>query len=265
MLKLRKPTSKNAKNNLPQTKRIPRISTRGFYDLSSGKTLRKKPYDLYPKKFFEDLGKFPEFTIMIHGLRNNEDGALSKFQIAQKRLWQLGYKYPVIGFSYDSNTKGIQYKSCEANAARIGKIIAQKNGKNLAKFILTFKKKNPNTKIRLMGHSLGTEVIFHTLVNLKHTKSIIEAVYFFGGSLPADFADQKNFDKILQSTIRKKILNYYSRHDEVLKRAYEEHLIEKPIGYVGMLGKAVSKYSQIQVKPKNHRFASYAAVLNSFH
>jgi len=37
-----------------------------------------------------------------------------------------------------------------------------------------------------------------------------------------------------------------------------------PIGYRGALGKTISKYSQTMVKPKNHRFASYAAVLRSF-
>jgi hypothetical protein len=248
---------------LPQS-RIPRISTRGFYDLGSGKTLKKESYDLYPKKFFDTLGDYAEFTIMIHGLRNNKAGALAKFRIAQKRLRQLGYKHPVVGFSYDSNTKGVQYKSCEPKATHVGRIIAKKNGTNLAKFIADFKKKHPKTKIRLMGHSLGTEVILHTLFKLKHKKNMIESAYFFGSSTPTTSFHPQRFGKAIQDTIAQKILNYYSLHDEVLKHGCESQLIEKPMGLVGSEGKIISKYEQKRVSPKNHRFVSYVTVLKSF-
>jgi hypothetical protein len=256
-------TSKNAKKNLPQT-RIPRISTRGFYDLSTGKKLKKKSYNLYPKKFFENLDRYPEFTIMIHGLRNDKAGALAKVRIAQKRLRQLGYGYPVVGFSYDSNVKNAHIISYEKRAIKIGKIIARKNANNLAKFISDCKKQSPNTRIRLMGHSLGSEVIVYALEKFKHKKNIIEAVYFFGGSIPANSIHPQKFGKVLQNTVAQKITNYYSPYDDVLKHAYENNVTEKPIGYLGKEGKTVPKYVQKQVKPKNHRFASYTAILRSF-
>ncbi|QLH09972.1 DUF726 domain-containing protein [Candidatus Nitrosotenuis sp. DW1] len=244
--------------------RIPRISTRDFYDLGSGKKLKSKSYDLYPKKFFETLVGVPEITIMIHGLRNNKSGALAKFSIAQNRLRQLGYEYPVVGFSYDSNTKGIQYKSCEKKATNVGRIIARQNGHNLSKFIIDIKSKFPHLKIRLMGHSLGSEVIIHTLAKLKNKNDVVESVYFFGASTPADYITPKKFGRILQKTVRHKIINYYNPQDEVLKYAYETGLIEKPLGYCGLHGKSMSKYVQKKVTPKNHRFVSYAAVLKSF-
>ena len=255
---------KNTKKNLKQNKRIPRISTRGFYDLDSGKTLKKKHYDLYPKKFFDTLGKFPEFTIMVHGLRNNKSGALAKFQIAQKRLQQLGYKYPVIGFSYDSNTKGVQFQSCEIKATNVGKIIAMKNGKNLSKFIIEFKKKHPHTKIRLMGHSLGSEVILSALVYLAKKNTTIEYVYFFGSSVPASVMTQNRLGKFIQKSVLESIVNYYSPKDEVLKHAYESGIIEKPIGYLGISKKTVPKYLQKKIFPANHRFVSYIKKLDSY-
>ncbi len=262
MPKSKKKTSKSEKKNLKQS-RVPRISTRGFYDLGSGKKLKNKSYLLYPKKFFETLDDVPEITIMIHGLRNNKSGALAKFSIAQNRLRQLGYKYPVVGFSYDSNTKGIQYMSCEKKATNIGRIIAKKNGTNLAKFIIDIKKKLPHLKIRLMGHSLGSEVIIHTLVKLSKS-DIVESVYFFGASVPADYIHPKKFGRILQKTVKQKITNYYSPSDEVLKYTFYGGLIEKPLGYSGADGKTVPKYVQKKVAPKNHRFVSYSAVLKSF-
>ena len=246
---------------------FPRITTRGFFDLRTGKTLVTKPYRLYPKRKFDDLVGSKELTIMIHGLRNNSSGALSKFIIAQKRLKQLGYMHKIIGFSYDSNTAGIQYDSQAIHALRVGLVIAKKNGKNLAKFISDFKKRSPTTKIRLIGHSLGTHVILNAILHLSRNQKnngIIESVYFFGGSISNDSLQPKNFSKNAENIVRRRIKNYYSPFDEVLHLANNENWLPTPIGYKGCIGKVTSKYSQILVKPKNHRFASYAAVLRSF-
>ena len=203
---------------------------------------------------------------MIHGLRNNTSGALTKFVIAKRKLAHLGYKNPVIGYSYDSNTTGAQYILHALHALHIGVIIANKNGRNLAKFVIDFKQKSPETKIRLMGHSLGAHVILSTIKNLaKNTKNkgIIEAVYFFGGSIPSDALSAKNASYV-QKIVSKKIRNYYSPHDEVLRVVDDWNWVDTPIGYKGAHGKTIPKYSQTMVKPKNHRFASYAAVLRSF-
>ena len=245
---------------------FPRISTRGFYNLDSGITIKNQPYHLYPKRSFDALVGAKEITIMIHGLRNNAPGALTKFVTAKKRLAYLGYKNPVVGYSYDSNTTGAQYISYALHALHTGLIIAGKNGRNLAKFVTDFKQKSPETKIRLMGHSLGAHVILSMIDNLARNaknKGIIEAVYFFGGSIPSDALNSKNGSHA-QRIVATKIKNYYSPDDEVLRLADNWNWVNTPIGYRGAWGKTISKYSQIMVKPKNHRFASYAAVLRSF-
>ena len=203
---------------------------------------------------------------MIHGLRNNTSGALTKFVIAKRKLTHLGYKNPVVGYSYDSNTTGAQYILHALHALHVGVIIANKNGRNLAKFVTDFKQKSPETKIRLMGHSLGAHVILSTIKNLaKNTKNkgIIEAVYLFGGSIPSDALNVKSA-LYVQKIVSKKIRNYYNPHDEVLHVVGDWNWADTPIGYKGAHGKTISKYSQTMVKPKNHRFASYAAVLRSF-
>ena len=252
---------------LTKLKKIfPRISTRGFYDLYSGKTINHEPYRLYPKKDFDVLIGLKEITIMIHGLRNNPSGALAKFVIAKRRLTQLGYKYPVIGYSYDSNTHGAQYISYALQALYAGITIANKNGRNLAKFVIDFKRKSPDTSIRLMGHSLGAHVIQsaakHLAKNAKN-KGIIKAVYLFGGSIPDNALSFTNGSD-MQKIVSVKIQNYYSPYDDVLRLADEWNWMATPIGYNGARGKAISKYTQTRVKPKNHRFVSYASVLRSF-
>jgi len=221
---------------------------------------------VYPKRDFEALIDSKEISIMINGLRNNASGALTKFVIAKRKLTQLGYKNPIIGYSYDSNTTGVQYITSALHALYTGVTIANKNGRNLARFITDFKRKSPNTKIRVMGHSLGAHVIRSTIKNLaKNYKNngIIEAVYFFGGSIPSDALNPKNGSDA-QKIVRTKIRNYYSPYDDVLRSVDDCNRNINTKKYKGAKGKTISKYSQTMVRPKNHRFASYATVLRSF-
>ena len=246
---------------------IPRISTRGYYDLSDGKTLKTNIYYLYPKKDFKKLIDSKEITIMIHGLRNNNTDAIAKIRLARNKLRKLGYGHPVIGFSYDSNTTGAHLIKHAKHALAVGQIIAKKNGRNLGIFIENFKIDSPKTKIRLMGHSLGSQVILSTveyLAKKKQNTGIIESVHFFGASINANVPSSTKYGKILQNIIHKKIINNYAPSDEVLNWANNEKYVQSPLGLNGAIGNTIKKYRQTMVIPKNHRFASYAAVLNSF-
>ena len=246
---------------------ILRISTRGYYDLSAGVKLKKNSYYLYPKKSFEKLNGKKEIVIMVHGLRNDKKGAIEKVILAKRRLKKLGYVHTVIGFSYDSNTKGAHLKKSEAHALRVGQKIAKQNGYNLSRFIIDFKKKNPNTRIRLIGHSLGTEVILSTIKKLAtnpKNNNIIECVYFFGSSLENNFAQPNKSGKALQKIVKNKVINYYCPTDEVLRQSHLDGLVKNPLGYMGSIGKTVKKFKQKRIFAKNHRFASYSIMLKSF-
>ena len=104
-------------------KPIPRISTRGYYDLTTGKTIKTTSYHLYPKKYFEKLIGTKELTIMIHGLQNDNAGAVAKVVLARNRLRRLNYRHPVIGFSYDSNTTGAHLIAHAKHALQVGQKI----------------------------------------------------------------------------------------------------------------------------------------------
>lgn len=246
---------------------IPRISTRGYYDLTTGYAIKTNRYHVYPKSAFEKLVGKNELTIMIHGLRNNNAGAINKTQIAQRVLRQLGYKYPVIGFSYDSNTSGAHLKKYAKRAINTGIIIAKKNGKHLAAFIVDFKRKSPQTKLRLIGHSLGSQVILSTIEYLAKNKkhnNILESVYFFGASIAQDIPSSRKYKTLLNNIVQKKIVNYFAPTDEVLSWANKYEMVVGPLGLNGVTGKPMSKYAQKKVKPKNHRFASYAKTITLY-
>lgn len=248
-------------------KPIPRISTRGYYDLTNGTTLKKNPYYFYPPQDLRKIIDSKELTIMIHGLRNDKAGAVAKTVIAKNKLRRLGYSHPVIGYSYDSNTMGAHLMAFAQHALSVGNTIAKKNGRNLAAFIEDFKEFSPNTRIRLLGHSLGSQVILSTVERLSkknQNSGIIESAHFFGASITADVPSSEKYGPLLQRIIKGKIVNYFSPTDEVLFWADKANFVSGPLGLHGASGKPISKYRQKLVSPENHRFASYAAVLKSF-
>lgn len=256
-------TLKNTKKSLAQS-RVPRVSTRGYYDLGTGAALKKKRYDLCPKNLFDYLGRHSEFTLVVHGMRNNRSGALSKFRIVRERLLHLGYLHPVIGFSYDSNVRNAHLRSHELDSYKVGKMIARKNGWHLSRLILDFKKAYPGTRIRLMGHSLGSEVVLHAILHLEQKPGIVESAHFFGSSISSRALDDKKIRRAVRIAVRSEMVNYYSRHDEVLRHSHEQKLVPSPLGYAGYHGSAMPKYRQKKVRPENHRFASYMAVLTGY-
>lgn len=254
---------KREKKSLIQNK-PPRISTRGYFDLKNGKKLKTKYYRLYPKSFFDGLKGTKELVIVIHGLRNNNSGAMAKIIFAKNRLKKIGYLYPVVGFSYDSNTFGAHLKKYEKKALLVGQTIAKRNGKNLSKFITDFKSIATDTKIRLVGHSLGSLVILSTIRELSKNPGndgILESVHMFGASiLTSDIHGSK---KEIKKIINNKIVNYYAPSDEVLLDAKIKKYVNSPLG-LGKIKERIPKFSQRKVLPKNHRFASYLETLKSF-
>ena len=225
-------------------KPVARISTRGYYDLLTGKTIKNNSYYLYPKKDFKKLIDSKELTIMIHGLRNDNAGAIAKVVLAKNKLKNLNYSYPVIGYSYDSNTTGAHLIKHAKRSLTAGQVIAKKNGRNLGKFIEDFKVNSPSTKIRLIGHSLGTQVILSTLEYLARKNKnagIVEGVYFFGASITDDVPASKKYGKILQDIVNTKIVNHYAPSDEVLSWADKEKFVKGPLGLNGATGKTYFK------------------------
>jgi esterase/lipase superfamily enzyme len=246
---------------------IPRISTRGYYDLTDGTTLKKNPYYFYPPQDFEKIIDSKELAIMIHGFRNDKAGAVEKTVIAKNKLRKLDYLHPVIGYSYDSNIMGAHLMAFAQHALSVGQTIAKKNGRNLASFIEDFKSVSPKTKIRLLGHSLGSQVILSTVERLSKkdkNSGIIDSVYFFGASITADVPSSEKYGPLLEKIINGKIINYYSPTDDVLFWADKINFVSGPLGLHGVTGKPISKYYQKLVTPENHRFASYAESLKSF-
>ena len=272
--------------------RVPRITTRGCYDLTNGRALcRRASYRLYPKRYFEDhvcdMPGASELIIMVHGLRNDDRGASAKTLIAQDMLRRLGHtSHRVVGFSYDSNTRGAHIMRYRRRAIAAGRRIAKANGGHLAAFLLWFGQNGAGRgtkRVRLLGHSLGSEVIYHAVMRLAResspppkrsaTRGIIESVHFFGSSLPADIQKDAKVRRAIDHVIGGRLVNCYAPTDDVLMLSDSGKPVAcdsgdadaRPLGLCGdTSGTTAAKYAQKQTRPANHRFASYADALRSF-
>ena len=124
-----------------------------------------------------------------------------------------------------------------------------------------------NKKLVSMSKTIPKEAIMHdwwiAIITLQNN-GIIESVHLFGASIPANSLSPKIHGNKFQKIVNKKIMNYYSPYDDVLKAAHDEKWVDSPIGYRGALGTTCKKYHQKQVRPQNHRFASYAKTIKSF-
>ena len=82
--------------------------------------------------------------------------------------------------------------------------------------------------------------------------------------MESTIAYPKKYGRIIQHATRKNLKNYFAPTDEVLAEAHMDGTVKNPMGLNGSTGKTIPKYIQKKVKPKNHRFVSYATVLKSF-
>jgi hypothetical protein len=213
-------------NNIYATESIHIISTRSHFD-QFGNSIPNKPF--YEHFDFQTLGCPQEAVIYIHGVwtaknKVNEDtkhmfeSAPEVFERAKLSLETKSYTFPVIGFSWDSDTEitpqGWDY----------AKIIAKENGLKLAKFILDLKDNCTQTKIRLIAHSLGARVALSSLESLNNNQIWnandfkITSVHLMGaavdnGEVSKNARDVSSSDGIKAAygkAIEEQVLNFYN-------------------------------------------------------
>ncbi|HJT85245.1 MAG TPA: DUF726 domain-containing protein [Nitrososphaeraceae archaeon] len=120
-----------------------------------------------------------ELAIYIHGIWASPQEAEEQTERVYLSLQDINYDIPVIGFSWSSNT------DVSEEGWDLAKIIANKNGPLLSKFINGYKEICPNTDIRLVAHSLGSRVTLSALQTLYDdgTYRIIDSVHLLGAAV----------------------------------------------------------------------------------
>ena len=252
--------------NLKQRYAFPRVSTRGRYDQRTGLIKKGKPrlmktmkqdYFLYPKYKIDKIAMGEEVVIFVHGMRNSRWGAIHGARLLRNKLRKLGYKYPVIAFSYDAEVRGAHKLDKPHKPELYQKIlgtafkIAKYNGiYNLTNFIFDLRDKNRNIKIRLVGHSLGCDVISHIQVP-------VESIHLFASPVEADRV-------IGISEISGKTTNYFNPNDEVIKEGVGKGVSKMPSCLISDLKTYGGYLKTKRCYAKDHRFKSHIEKLRKF-
>jgi hypothetical protein len=163
--------TQSTKIALGQTTTIPTISTRNHFSLNSGElNSGQTPISYIASTNFPGLQAGttcpPEIAIYIHGVwvgSNSLEKPTQIFDRAKKSLAANNYIIPLIGFSWDSDTKILPP---DGTGWLTAKVIAKENGPKLAQFISDYKNKCQATEIRLIAHSMGARVVLSTLESL---------------------------------------------------------------------------------------------------
>jgi len=151
--------------------------------------------------------------------------------------WIAGYKWPSYNGSSafrDFAQGGVTglfdsswYKAID-NAASASKRLIHE--------IQTYQRFKPSLKISLLGHSLGSRVIFNTLIKLNllnhelppNQQVKVAEVYLFGGAVSR--SDRHGWSQAMQS-VENSIFNFFSSKDMILTTVYQAaEMGEKPIG-----------------------------------
>lgn len=144
---------------------MPTISTRNHFDVLTGEaTAPDSTYSLVDNNG-EITGCPPEVVVYVHGVWVG-DNSLEKpnevFNRLKLSLQSNNYQFPLIGYSWDSDT------DVSPKGWNIAKQIAAKNGDLLAIFISDYKHQCPQTEIRVVAHSLGSRVVLDALEYLNN-------------------------------------------------------------------------------------------------
>src|SRR5215831_4141358 len=197
----------------------PLVSTRANFDTSTSLLLpnhNEKDYAAFDVPGLQ-VGKCPaEIAIYVHGVGAAQTNAAEQTERVKMSLNNNGYYNPVIGFSWDSNTP----KGASTDIT----LIAKQQGPKLAHFILDFKNKCPDSKVRMIGHSMGARVTLSTLASLhkntewKSKNFKLASVHLIGGGV-ARLWNVYGIKSPVRNSIEQvviKFYNYFNPKDKVL-------------------------------------------------
>jgi hypothetical protein len=222
---------------------IPYVSTRGhFYRTKTGLVKHadnkiETDYDLSDdlKKIVESYetqnqNLMSEMVIFVHGIWVSKENAKRKNLIFKKSLEYNNYFHPVVGFTWDSKIFGLDYDDLID--------ISKKNGIKIAKFIADYLTKAQQLKIRLVGHSLGANIILNALPYFQsfvNSDTNIRSVDLLGGAVENNLIlKDYGFGDYIENKVDI-FFNFFSTNDSVLLTSKKLGKLENPIGLVGAI------------------------------
>jgi esterase/lipase superfamily enzyme len=163
-----------------------------------------------------------EVSVYVHGWLESRESAIDKFNIVKVALSDNNYRESVVGFHWTS-----------AVYWYYAKIYADLSGERLAEFIRDFKVTCEDAHLRLIGHSLGAQVILNALDHLRNDGVwnsggyTISSVHLLGAAVDdEEISARSGFGIAIQNEVEK-FHNKFNPQDDVLEGDYR--IVEQDI------------------------------------
>lgn len=143
---------------------IPVISTRGlFHDGQSLEAGNPDPYSIELPEGMDDFWQEQpaDIILIIHGFNNTTAKASVKFHTAKLSLRSCGYEGAIVGYSWDADTQKDPFGTTGYHEGRRNAVA---NGARLASFIADCRERLPDSRIHLVGYSMGARLALEALV-----------------------------------------------------------------------------------------------------
>ncbi|WP_439026287.1 DUF726 domain-containing protein [Haloarchaeobius sp. DT45] len=226
---------------------FPHVSTRGHYDITWYGSVSLT--DGHTEWDYDTRGSIPgwdtaapdELLVHVHGWRNDSNSAVEGFRESKTSLRNNGYPHPVVGFSWDSDSSVFGWWDSTE--------IAEENGKKLANFIYQYRNRNPNTRLRLVAHSLGARVALRAIevLNYSGVTDYVDSLSLLGGAADNDaVATDGRYGPDIANAVGQ-VDNFWKDEDDVLNWAYTSAEWDSAVGEEGCEGTEPGNYDDHNV------------------
>lgn len=218
----------------------PRVETHDHFDTTwYGSVYRtdgnsRTDYDLAG----DSLPSEDELLVHLHGWQNDQSCGIDSIELAQDGYDEASHGGDVSGLAWDSDYAWWNAKE-----------IADRTGPKLANFLTDYKAQNPETTIRLQGHSLGAKLLCETLAALDENGEhdvVTSALFFAGAVVDEELSMSGAYGPAIENTVEH-AENYWDADDSVLNWAFSTYEWSWAIGNNGCNGTPPTNYTDHEV------------------
>lgn len=209
-----------------QLQDITTISTRDHFDNITGDIISNESLYVFLNTNDEIMNCPPELVVYVHGVwvgKNSLETPNEIFDRLKLSLQENGYQFPLIGYSWDSDS------DISPQGWNTAKHIASQNGESLGIFLIDYKQQCPQTDMRVIAHSLGARVVLEAL-NFIDNNSIwnnkgfvIPSVHLLGAAV-----DNEEVSIDLSDGDDDNLFSFTTDYDPSVKSIYG-HVIENQV------------------------------------
>jgi hypothetical protein len=195
-----------------------------------------------------------DLFIVIHGFNNTPKKAANILALASESLREDGFDGAIIGFSWDANTQfdawnTTGFHECRRNACE--------NGPKLARFVLEYKARCPNTRVHILGYSIGCRLALETALALytdpafADTSTRIDSIFLAGAAVDNE---EVQTDEKYGAAIENRVgvlYNFYSLEDKVLGTLYPIKETDLALGETDIENPEMAPSNYVSVNVEN--------------